>query len=30
MWHTDKKCRNCVLNGECLCEDPDDCDEESE
>jgi hypothetical protein len=23
MYHTDKKCRNCVLNGECLMDDSD-------
>ena len=29
-YHQDKKCRNCVLNGDCLIEDPDDCDEKEE
>lgn len=23
MYHTDKKCRNCVLNGQCLLDDSD-------
>ena len=28
MYHPDKKCRNCVLNGECILDDSDveDCD----
>jgi len=26
MYHTEKKCRNCVLNGDCLTEDPEECD----
>ena len=26
MYHQDKKCRNCVLNGECLIDNPEDCD----
>ncbi len=31
-YHTDKKCRNCVLNGDCLLDDLDveDCDVEEE
>ena len=30
MYHQDKKCRNCVLNGECLIDNPEDCDEEED
>jgi len=26
MYHTEKKCKYCVLNGDCLIDDPDDCD----
>lgn len=29
-WHPDKKCKHCVLNGECLIENPDDCDEKED
>ena len=30
MYHQDKKCRNCVLNGDCLLDDPEECDEEED
>jgi len=30
MYHQEKKCRNCVLNGECLIEDPEECDVEED
>ena len=30
MYHTEKKCRNCVLNGDCLLDDPDECDEKED
>ena len=29
-YHEDKKCKNCVLNGDCLIEDPEDCDEQED
>ena len=29
-YHTDKKCKNCVLNGDCLLDDPNECDEKEE
>ena len=29
-YHTDKKCKNCVLNGDCLEENPENCDEKEE
>ena len=29
-YHTDKKCKNCVLNGDCLEENPEDCDEKED
>ena len=30
MYHQEKKCKDCVLNGECLIEDPEDCHNEEE
>ena len=29
-YHTEKKCKNCVLNGDCLIENPEDCDVKEE
>ena len=29
-YHYHKKCKYCVLNGDCLLDDPEECDEEAE
>ena len=30
MYHQNKKCKNCVLNGDCLHDNPDDCEDVDE